>query len=273
MAEARSSLIDRVDVLDPRGGRAVPVWLHRPAGLAADARVVIVMHGMSRNAEAYLEAWVPEAERRGFVVAAPEFDARSYPTAREYNEGDVLTEAGALRPRAEWLFPVVDRIFERVREAAGLAAESYCLYGHSAGAQLVHRLVTLAWSPRIELAISANAGAYCMPRLDVAYPFGLGGTGFEQSDLPALLARPLVVLLGSGDTDPAHPALPRHPAALEQGEHRYARGQAYLAAGREAARALGVECRWRLEIAPGVGHVHAAMAPFAARLCGEPRGG
>ena len=163
--------------------------------------------------------------------------------------------------------PIIDPIFDFVRREAGAERPSFCLYGHSAGGQFVHRLVSLAWSPRIELAISANAGSYSLPRFDVDYPFGLGGTGLSPSALPDLLVRPLVVLVGDRDNDPQHRNLPRHPEAMRQGPHRYARGRHYVDAARQAAATAGVALCWRLAVAPGVGHSNAGMAPFAARLC------
>ncbi len=260
--------IVRLEMADPRGrGRRIPIWLYRPARFAPDGRIVIVMHGLRRDASRYCEAWAPEAERHGLLIAAPEFAEQYYPTVREYNYGDVLSEDGQARPRSEWLFPIIDPMFDFVRREAGAERPTYCLYGHSAGGQFVHRLVSLAWSPRIELAISANAGSYSLPRFDVDYPFGLGGTGLPHSALPDLLARPLIVLVGDRDNDPEHRNLPRHPEAMRQGPHRFARGRYYVDAARQAAAAAGVALRWRLAVAPGVGHSNAGMAPFAARLC------
>ena len=258
----------RLDMADPRGrGRRIPVWLYRPARFAPDGHIVIVMHGLRRDASDYCAAWAQEAERHGLLVVAPEFTDEAYPSAREYNHGDVLAADGRLRPRSEWLFPIIDPVFDFVRRETGAERSRFCLYGHSAGGQFVHRLASLAWSPRIELAISANAGSYSLPRFDVDYPFGLGGMGLPQAALPELLARPLVVLVGARDNDPDHPNLPRHPAAMRQGPHRYARGLHYVESARAAAAAAGVALRWRLVVVPGVGHSNAGIAPFAARLC------
>ena len=39
----------------------------------------------------------------------------------------------------------------------------------------------------IERAIAANSGSYTMPLADIAYPFGLGGTGCGDDDLRPVL--------------------------------------------------------------------------------------
>lgn len=258
-----------VDMADPRPGfaRRIPLWLYRPQANDPARPLVVVLHGMSRNADEYCNAWAKLADAHGFALVAPEFSAAEYPDARDYNFGNMLSEQGALLPREIWLFPIVDQIFLRARELMNLACERYCLYGHSAGGQLVHRLATFAWSPRIALAISANAGSYTMPVFDVDYPFGLGNTAFAEADMPGLLARPLTVLLGEADNDPGHHNLPRQPGAMAQGAHRYARGQHYFRAAEEAAASRGLKLDWRLSTVPGVAHSNPDMAPAAAALC------
>jgi len=258
----------RIEFADPRTGpaRCIPIWLYRPRALLPSTPPVIVLHGMSRNADAYRDAWADSADRFGFAVAAPEFSAADYPDALDYNFGNMVSPGGALLPRAQWLFPVIDQIYLCVREALGSSSERYFLYGHSAGAQLVHRLATFAWSPRIAFAISANAGSYTMPVFDIDYPFGLRRTAFTEADMPALLSRPLAVLLGEDDNDPAHHNLPRQAAAMAQGAHRFARGQHYVQTARRIAAERQVPLAWQLITVPGVAHSNPGMAPAAAAL-------
>jgi len=258
----------RIEFADPRPGpaRHIPLWLYRPRALVPSAPPVIVLHGMSRNADAYRDAWADSADRFGFAVAAPEFSAAEYPDALDYNFGNMVSPDGTLLQRAQWLFPVIDQIYLRVREALGSNSERYYLYGHSAGAQLVHRLATFAWSPRIAFAISANAGSYTMPVFDIDYPFGLRRTAFTEADMPSLLSRPLAVLLGEEDNDAAHHNLPRQAGAMAQGAHRLARGQRYIQTAGRVAAERQVPFAWQLITVPGVGHSNPGMAPAAAAL-------
>lgn len=76
----------------------------------------------------------------------------------------------------------------------------------------------------------------------------------------------MTLLLGEQDTDPRHPSLRRDAGSDAQGTNRFDRGQAFFAAARAAAARLGVECRWRLETVPGVGHSDPGMAHAAAPL-------
>ncbi|HZZ93470.1 MAG TPA: serine hydrolase [Usitatibacter sp.] len=252
---------------DPRPGRprAVTVHAYRPASFTPESPVLIVLHGRNRNGRNYRDRWIAEANRHGFLVAVPEFSEADYAHPHEYNHGDMKRADGSLKPRGEWLFPVVDAVFEDLRARAGSRRERYFLFGHSAGGQVVHRLATFAWSPRIERAVSANAGSYTLPVRDEAFPFGLGGMELTDEELRAFFSRPLLILLGEEDNDPNHYQLPREPAAMRQGPHRFARGHHYMEVARREAQRLGVPLAWRVATAPGVAHSVGDIAPYAAR--------
>jgi pimeloyl-ACP methyl ester carboxylesterase len=224
------------------------------------------MHGVQRDAGRYLAEWAPLAERAGILVFVPEFSRRNFPTTASYNWGNVVDSDDRALPPSAWIFEVLDRAWAELRARTGATREGYALFGHSAGAQFAHRYLLLAAATRAEAIITANAGSYTMPRRDVAFPFGLGGIELPDDALARAFARPVTVLLGSDDVDPAHPSLPRQPGAMAQGPHRLARGLRFFAEAREAATRLGVPFRWRLETVPGVGHDNAGMAVRAIAI-------
>ena len=252
---------------DPRPGRSrsVTVYTYRPASFTPQSPVLIVMHGRNRNGRSYRDAWVAQSERFGFLLAVPEFSEADYEHPHEYNYGGMRNADGSPRPREAWTFPVVDAVFEDLKARTGSLAERYFLFGHSAGGQVVHRLATFAWSPKIERAITANAGSYTLPVREEAFPFGLGGTEVTDEELRTFFSRPLLVLLGEEDDDPNHYQLPREPGAMRQGPHRFARGHHYLAVAKREASRLGVPLAWKLATAPGVAHSNGGIAAYAAR--------
>jgi len=255
---------------DPRPGprREITVHLYRPGNYRGDSPILVVMHGRGRNGADYRDFFVDESERLGFAVVAPEFPEAQYAHPHEYNYGAMWRPDGTFALRKQWLFPVIDAVFRDAVERLHSTRARYALFGHSAGAQVVHRLATFAWSPLIERAIAANAGSYTMPLRDEPFPFGLDCP--VKVDVAALLSRPLLIQLGDRDNDPNHAQLPREPGAMRQGPHRFARGQHYFEAGKAQAERLGVPFKWRLAIVPGVEHSGRDMAPFAAReLFGE----
>jgi pimeloyl-ACP methyl ester carboxylesterase len=148
---------------------------------------------------------------------------------------------------------------------SGSTAERYFLFGHSAGAQFVHRMVLFQNPSRIALAVTANAGSYTMPDFDVEFPYGLKHSDLTDTRLKAALEVPVLILLGENDTDPNDKYLPKVPEAMAQGPTRLTRGHHFFSAAEAAAQRLNIPLRWTKSIVPGVGHDNALMAPSAAR--------
>jgi poly(3-hydroxybutyrate) depolymerase len=247
--------------------REIVIWYHRPATAATDAPVVFVMHGAGRNAQSYRKYWIPIAEQRQFVLLVPEFSRAQFPM--DYNLERMTLRDGIRVAQGEWPYTAIERIFDAVRADNGLSARTYDIYGHSAGAQFVHRLVLLLPDARFRVAVAANAGWYTMPDHSVAYPYGLAAAEVSRDQLVRALGRKLIVLLGDQDVDPNHRDLRRTSEANAQGEHRYARGQAFFERARRAAEELNTVFAWELHSAPGVAHSNARMAPHAAPFVGN----
>lgn len=252
-------------------GPPLRVWYHRPEKVAADTPVLVVMHGVKRDADRYRDQWSALAGEHGFILVVPEFDEEHFPGARSYNLGNVLDESGQPEPSQLWSFSALEPLFDAVRQMTGTQVATYDLYGHSAGAQFVHRYLMYLPGARVGRAIAANAGWYTMPVRDVAFPYGLAGSGVDEAALRRALQRPLTVLLGTADNDPQHENLRRTPEAQAQGPHRLARGESFLAAGRRAAADRGIEFGWTLRRVDGVVHDNAGMAGAAAELLSESR--
>ncbi len=258
-------------VVDPRGGarREITVFTYRPASFKPSSPVLIVLHGRNRNGADYRDAFAAEAQRRGFLVAVPEFDEERYAHPEEYNYAAMVGADGQWRPREQWIGRALDAVFEEVANRSAAAAGRWSMFGHSAGAQLAHRLATFDWPARIGRIVSANAGSYTMPLADEPFPFGIAGSAVGDAEIRQLLARDVLVLLGEDDDDPEHYQLPRQPGAMRQGPHRFARGRRYVEVARREAERLGVPLAWKLGTAPGVAHSAKDIAPFAARALFE----
>jgi poly(3-hydroxybutyrate) depolymerase len=257
--------------VDTRGNadRPITIWYHRPAAFTPDSPILFVMHGLQRNGRDYRDAWVPHAEPRGALLVVPEFSREAYPGAAWYNLGNMVGQGGTPNPIERWSYQALEHVFDAIRAATGTRREGYLLYGHSAGGQYVHRVVTFMPTLRIERAVAANPGWYTLPTAESRFPHGLAGSPIGETDLGRAFARPLTLLLGEADTDPNHPSLNRDPETMKQGAHRFARGNAYFAQAGTAAKRLGVPFAWTLRTVPGVDHSNADMAPAAARLLFE----
>ena len=261
--------------------RPITVRYHMPDAYTPETPIVFVMHGASRAGQRYFDDWEEHAVAHGFLLVVPVFDADNYPGSQWYNLGNVFPDPDAVddagadqaapgsatrNPESSWSFTAIEHLFDAVRAATGSTRTTFRIFGHSAGSQFVHRLLMTRPETPVERAVAANAGWYTMPDESVAWPYGLGGSGFEAAGLAGFLQLPVTVLLGDADTVTTASNLRRTPEALLQGPHRFTRGHTFYTAAQSAAEALGVDFGWALDTVPGAGHSNALMAPRAAEI-------
>ena len=241
------------------GEVTLDVYTHKPANYRGGP-LIVVFHGVQRNAEDYRNWAVPMAERFGAIVVAPHFDKDRFST-EAYQRGGVMKD-GILMPEAEWTFARVPVLIAAIRARENRPDLPVYIIGHSAGGQFVQRMAALFPAHGAVRVVAANPGTHIFPRFDWTYGFGFGGLGADEAMLRRYLAAPLTLYLGTGDTDPEHPSLTRDEDSMRQGPHRYARGQALWDYAQSLARERGWPCHWRKVETPGIGHDAAKM--FAA---------
>ncbi len=244
-----------------RADRPVRVYTYRPRQCESTCPIVFAMHGKGRKASAARDDWELAADRHGLLVIAPEFSERHWPKAAGYNLGGVADDGN----RVKWAYSLIEHLFDEMRDGQ----QDYAIFGHSAGAQFVHRLLVLLPDNRASVAIAANAGWYLMPewRKDRAthpYPHSLVDSPAGEKELRIALRKRLVVLLGEKDGDPRDKDLDQSDGSRKQGESRLERGENFFGVGTTAARDLGVKLAWELSYVPGTGHESAAMSKAAA---------
>jgi hypothetical protein len=243
-----------------------PLVLHaaRPRDWHPDMPVLLVHHGVARNGQDYRDYWLPLVDAAGVLAISVEFPQASFPEYLWYNMGNLHCADGAANPRALWTFGIPERLFAALRAAEVTRRTRYALFGHSAGGQYVHRMLSFGYRGQVAVAIAANAGTYAMPDLATPWPFGLGEVGFDDEALRAVLQFPITVMAGSDDTKTTGRFFPKGPRSMRQGPHRHARAHHYLRLGRQAAQRLGTRCAWRVIDVPGVGHDGRGMSVAAA---------
>lgn len=266
VSESRRSLL----YLDPAfPDRTLVLHGACPARFDAQTPILFVHHGVLRNGQAYRDYWLAHVERIGVLVIAVEFPETSFPEYLWYNFGNTHAKDGAPNPRSAWTFGIVERLFLRMRTLGITTTARYGLFGHSAGGQFVHRMLSFGWREHVAVAVSANAGTYAMPDLETAWPFGLGQTETDTAMLAALLRFPMTVMAGTEDTKSSGRFFPKGPRSMRQGANRYERAHAYVRAGHAAAASLGTACAWRVIDVAGIGHDGAGMSDAAAPVIAE----
>jgi poly(3-hydroxybutyrate) depolymerase len=246
--------------------KAIAVFTYLPKDVnASTAPIVFVLHGHSRTAKAYRDTWSAQADKYGFMVLAPLFDTEKWGDG-QYSYTSVVGNDGAIRDSSKWSFSVIEHLFDAVKAATGNATSRYFIFGFSEGGQFVHRLVLLLPEARYAKAVVGNPGWYTMPRFDISFPYGVGGSPVTQASLKISLGRDVLVMLGDADTDPNAKDLRNTPEALAQGANRYARGQAFYKEAERRAREYKIPLAWRLQVVPGVAHEPSKMSGSAAEF-------
>lgn len=261
---ARSSTalpIGSSDYTFANGAEAIRVFAYKPATYR-DGPLIVVFHGVARNAEDYRNFAINLAERSRSLVVTPLFDRERFPMER-YQRGGI-TRDGKPQPQEAWTYAVVPRLVADLLAKEGQPELPYYYLGHSAGGQFLVRLAAfLPEGPK--RIIAANPGSHLFPTREAEFGYGFGGLPAQWSDDESLrryLAAPLTFYLGTADTDPNAKSLDRSAAALRQGKSRYERGHACFAFARALAQERGWTFGWRLVEAAGIGHDAALM--FAA---------
>lgn len=234
----------------------IELHTYRPAS-SKDGPLLVVVHGLGRNADGYRDHAIPLADELHALVVAPLFTEERFPTDR-YQRGGVVHE-GKAQPAEKWTFQYLAEIVRLVREREGRPDMPYYLIGHSAGGQILHRMA--AFLPgEAQRIIAANPGTLLFPTRDAQYPLGFGGLPAElggDEQIKAYLAAPLTLYLGTNDV--LTKDLDQGEAANRQGLTRFERGHACFAKAQALAKERSWPFHWRLVEAPGVGHSAAAM--------------
>ena len=231
-------------------GTPMVVFTYRPAG-CSDPPLLLVFHGIARNAGTYRDDARTLADRLCLLVVAPVFGKRAFPAWR-YQRGGIVKDAVVQNAR-DWTGTLVLDLVAWAREREGRPLP-YSLLGHSAGGQFLDRLAAFVPTEARRIVI-ANAGSYVFASLEIDAPYGLGkvysGTDGEAA-LRRYLEQPLTIYLGQGDT--RDDERNDYPEALAQGASRYQRGLNVFNAAKTLAQARGWKFDWRLVELPGVGH-------------------
>ena len=253
-------------------------------------RAVLVLHGRLRNADVYFRSAQTAQAAAGDVgkttlMIVPQFlagvdvDAFHLPpdTLRWTLEG---WEGGdpALAPAPASSFEALDAILARLADRKLFPnLRQVVVAGHSGGGQVVQRYAIAGKGERALTQqgigvryVVANPSSYAYfnnerpePSIAASCPgfndwkYGMEGRPAYLADPPAAaleqtyVARHVIYLLGTLDTNPDHPALDKSCMAEAEGAYRYARGHAYAAT--MAARDAGTPNHsvWDVK---GVGH-------------------
>ena len=251
----------------PLSTKPVEVFYHIPTGNnLASSPILFVFSGNNRNASEYRDAWISLANQYNILVFAPEFSTYYYPGSEQYMEGNIFNSSGQMNQENIWTYSIVEPLFEYIKNQIGSSENKYDIFGHSAGAQFVHRLVLFKSSTSLDRAVASNAGWYTVPDTSINYPYGIGNTNFSNEDKENFFNQKLVIHLGENDNNPNDPSLRKTPEANAQGAHRLARGNHFYSESSIICNSQSMFFNWEKVQEPNVGHNYIIMSEKAAEI-------
>ena len=239
------------------------LFLHLPPDAARSEpfQVVLALHGMGAQGEAFARALVADADRNGWLVVAPTLPYGDHMNPTELADDDVRL--------SQMLAATLDALPQRL----GLKLLPHVLvFGFSRGAQLGHRFA-MFYPERVAAVAILSAGTYTLPAKEGITESGLQPLPlpYGVADMEGRLNRPLNLdlfekipfLIEVGAKDDRAADVPRQFDFLD-GTTRVARAQSFD----HALKSLGMKCQ--LVIAPNAVHeVSAEMLVSAIKFLKE----
>lgn len=240
------------------------VFYHLPNTIDNNTKILFVIHGNSRNADDYLNTWIKLAKGQNIAIFAPHFKRTSFIS---FNTLQMSTSSGRIRTDKNlYLNNSIDILFDFIKSKFSLSQELYNIYGHSAGAQFVHRYLLMSDKPKVMTAVAANAGWYTF--LDGSnFPYGLSNPpiNFNSSNVRDFLQMDFHVLIGSADTDITS-SVNQSNGANNQGANRFQRANNFFSYTQKIVDQNKLEFNWSFQIVNGVAHSNSRMSRAAAQI-------
>lgn len=239
------------------GAARIEVFTYKPVNYQ-DGPLLVVCHGVLRNADEYRDDARHLADRLGALVVAPRFPESDFPYDR-YQAGGLLRD-GRLAPPVMWTWQLLLRVIDDIRQREERPGMPYYLFGHSGGGQFLVRMAGFVSSGAERIVVS-NAGAQLFASRELPYPYGFGSLPDELSDDAALkryLGQPLTLYMAAEDCQ-RDDYLDLTETADLQGVNRCERAKNSFSAARRLASEKGWAFNWQLLTVPGVSHDHQRM--------------
>jgi len=234
-------------MVESRSAPHLPCHLFLPREPHPEGRVLVSVHGVSRNAEEHIELFRPLAERCGVILIVPIFATDTF---RDFQR---LGRKGR-GPRADL---ALIRLLNEIGRATRRDTSQFDLFGFSGGAQFAHRFA-LAHPQRVRRLALGAAGWYTMPDDSLRYPYGTGdSSGLDAVRLNVIAAArlPTLVLVGECDNRDDDEELNRSRIVCRsQGGNRLQRARTWTQAMNSFATGRGEPEKATLMALPGVDH-------------------
>jgi hypothetical protein len=255
----------------PLNSKPITVYYRIPNGDLKNMRIMMSLHGTERNGSEYRDYWITMANDNSFMVFAPEFSNTNFPTGDKYQAANIFVDGdnpslATYNLVNEWTISILDPLFDFIKQEISGTQEKYNAWGHSGGAQFLHRFVMYLPNSKLDIAVCSNAGWYTVPESNINFPYGIKDGQLADSTLTKAFSKKLIVHLGLNDTNPNSADL-RHNTVVDnqQGTFRLIRGRYFFNTSQVKTQSMTVPFKWEKQEVAGVGHDAQLMARDALK--------
>ena len=243
------------------------VFYHLPKTIDNDTKILFVVHGNTRNADDYLNSWIRLTKDKNIAIFAPHFKRSSFIS---FNTLQMSTSNGKIRTDTDlYLHNSIDTLFKYIKTKFKLNDKLYDIYGHSAGAQFVHRYLLMSDNPSVNKAVAANAGWYTFLN-GADFPYGVKNPpiSLTDSNVKKFLSTNLYILIGTNDID-VDSSINKSKGAQKQGINRLQRAKNFFTYTESIVEQNNLEFKWKYQAVPGAPHSNKVMSKAAVLVLFE----
>lgn len=225
--------------------KSLPVSLYQPTRVTRTDRVIVAVHGISRQYGLHLDTYIQLAEKFGYWLMVPEFESEHFPRYQQLAKDPVS-------PRADLALNTVLLVF---KGQLGVPELKLHLCGFSGGAQFAHRYALL-YPHQLASLVLCSAGWYTFPDGSANYPYGLANwpEWLGENRMKEMLSLPQLIMVGGEDTQRDSSLRCNKKVDRQQGLNRVERAIRWREAMSKKATQLNLPQLQQFFLLPGVGH-------------------
>ena len=237
-----------------------------PDVINEETKVLFIIHGGSRNAYDYLKIWIELSKNKNIILVAPEFSRNNHNDYALLNMSDHY--ANPNKNNEEYLDMSISSFFNFFKSKYALKVNDYKIYGHSGGAQFLHRYILFSNDSRISSSVIANSGYYTFLNWD-DYPYGIKDVDeLNSKKIENFLSEKVTMLIGEKDrgfTRSSHTSA-NEKGIIAQGRNRFQRANNYFNHLVVISEQFEIPFRWKFYVVENVGHENKKMSSRAAEI-------
>ncbi len=224
----------------------IEYYLYIPPSGGKHNPLMIIVHGITRNAKEQIELFAPYADQFDCILISPYFNGNLFKGFQRLGfngKGERADQA---------LIDIVDE----VEDTTGVDSNPMVMFGFSGGAQFVHRFAMVYPAKVARMALGAS-GWYTFPDLTCEYPLGIKRIRNHHSvhfDLLRILSIPACVVVGELDNGRDEQLRKSRKIDHLQGIDRIERGKRWIKTMSAASRALSLSTDYEFHLLRNAAH-------------------